>query len=188
MQNDYINIINFKAKPGNRLLKQVTKEFNGDKMRVNKYIKLFEDTFENVTDKNTIIDIDKDKNYIFSNIKFPNIKYCYTSNLVSVKLISQKLINECSKTISNGELMLFRNIISKIHSKDKSLKCIEERTKTEKFSKKFKEQLGLAEKILEKNPHSKLTSVEFDAVDMEIVKENLKDIVNKIFKPEDFSF
>ena len=189
MQNNFSinNNITFRAKPEYRLLKQVTKEFNYDKIKSDKYINLFEDAFKNVTDKNTVIDIDKHYNYIFSNIKFPGIKYCYKSDIHSSNSLPQKVLNECSKIISNGEIMLFRNIISKIHYKDKTLENIVQKSENENLSTKFFKQLNLAEKILEKDPNSKLSSLEFDVMDMEHAKDNLKDIVNNIFNIGDFS-
>ena len=73
MKINYNNYnITFQAKPGSKLLKSVKKEFHGDKERTRKFAGLFEDTFTNNTDKNTVIDINKNKNLIFSNNLFPN--------------------------------------------------------------------------------------------------------------------
>ena len=57
------NDISFRAKLGKNLLKQINKEFGHDKIRMNKYVQLFDDTFASNIDKETVIDINKKRNF-----------------------------------------------------------------------------------------------------------------------------
>ena len=57
------NNISFQAKIGNNALKTVKNECYSDK-RVAKFKQLFEDTFAKNIDENTVVDFDKNNNYI----------------------------------------------------------------------------------------------------------------------------
>lgn len=178
----------FMASPGPKLLKQVTNEFKGDKIRVAKFSRLFEDTFLNNTDNNTVIDIDKSRNLIFSNKIFPDIKYSYHNNSTTKKKLAEYLLNECPKTISWGENSLFRLIISKEFLKGKSFEQMAIIAQKANLTKTFRHLLSIAEKIIEANPKSKLHRLEFDIMEMKIAEEKLKELSSRIFKPEDFEF
>lgn len=175
IQNLKLYNTSFTAKTGKHLIAYISKnEFNADKAKIIKFKKLFSDAFVNITDNNTIIDIDKKHNLIFSHLAFPNISYCY-KNSHSKKISVRSILNECSKTIATGESKLFEQIISNKIQKGLSfqeLKNIVENT----FSKpeKFLKTLQVAERIKLKNPNSKLNNNEFILMNMEIANEYLK--------------
>lgn len=101
----------FKARPGHTMLKFISKEFNGDKNKIEKFKKLFENVHQQYTNKNTIIDIDSRGNLIYSNTSFPGIIYCYKTNSSHQSSLSEKLLNECPKTIASGENTFFHHVI-----------------------------------------------------------------------------
>ena len=183
--NNY-NII-FQAKPGSKLLKSVKKEFHGDIERTRKFSGLFEDTFTNNTDKNTVIDIDRNKNLIFSNESFPDIKYCYKTTLSSDKSLAKSMLKECPKTMARGEVSLFRHIISKMFLKDKNFNKIDTIVQHVSPNPKFIEILSTAKKIIAENPASKLSSIEFDVMNMKTAEAKLKEISTHIFSNDDFT-
>ena len=175
-----INNISFQAKPGKELVKQLNKEFNNNAQKTDKFIKLFEQTYNPITDSATVIDIDKNNNYIFSNTNFPDIKYYTKTGLSSDKPVAVQILNECSKTVINAEIQLYRKIIAKSFQKNKSLAAL-------KFiagklqNNRFAEQIKLTEQILKKNPHSHLSPVEYEQILTENSKEEIQDVINKIF-------
>lgn len=176
-----INNISFQATPGKNLIKKVTREFNGSADKTDKFITLFEKAFKTNLDSNTIVDINKNYDYILSNTNFPNIKYCIHSYISSNQLTAKRVLNECSKTFTHGEVSLFRNIIAKSYKKTKSLNVIIARTQNTKINQRFFRQLALAEKIIDRNPDSKLSNIEFDSLEMEESTQTIKEIANKIF-------
>ncbi len=188
MKINYNNYnITFQAKPGSKLLKSVKKEFHGDKERTRKFAGLFEDTFTNNTDKNTVIDINKNKNLIFSNNLFPDMKYCYKTTLSSDKSLAQSMLNECPKTMARGEVALFRHIISKLFLKDKNFDKIDKIVQSVNINPKFIENLSTAKKIIAENPTSELSSIEFDVMNMKTAEAELKEISTHIFSNDDFT-
>ena len=68
------NNISFQAKVGKNALKTVKNECHSDN-RVAKFKQLFEVTYAKNIDENTVVDLDKNNNYIFSHTAFPKIKY-----------------------------------------------------------------------------------------------------------------
>lgn len=175
------NNIVFQATAGSKLLKHVEKEFNGDKVRTQKFAKLFAAAFEVYTDKNTVIDADKRRNLIFSNSAFPDFKYCYKVKESNEKSMAHKLLNECSKIIHGGEQFLFRLIISKMFKKYKSFTQLEVTAKKWEVKDNFFKELSVARRIVKENPDSKLSNIEFDWMEMKIEQENIKEIQNRIF-------
>ena len=175
--NNY-NII-FQAKPGSKLLKSVKKEFHGNIERTQKFSGLFEDTFTCNTDINTVIDIDRNKNLIFSNESFPDIKYCYKTTLSSDKSLAKSMLKECPKTMARGEVSLFL--------KDKNFDKIDKIAQSVNINPKFIENLSTAKKIIAENPASKLSSIEFDVMNMKTAEAKLKEISTHIFSNDDFT-
>lgn len=165
----------FTAIPGKHLLNYLAKnEFHSDKNKIKKFQTLFSKVFENITDQNTVIDIDKSKNLIFSHLLFPNIKYCYKNSPHKNKPLSQAILNECSKTIGRGEYLLFENIIRTELKNGNSIDNLR-LVVNQKFSdpKRFIKELSIAEKIKAENPHSELSTYEFSDMTMKIMKEFL---------------
>jgi len=121
MNTSVKNDISFQAKVGKRLLRQVRKEFDNNEIKVEKFEKMFQDTFQRNVDENLVIDIDKNKNLVFSHLSIPNVKYASSKVRNGNQSIAKYVMNECSKTYGYGEYMLFKNIISKSHNKGKDI-------------------------------------------------------------------
>ena len=164
----------FKARPGHTMLKFISKEFNGDKNKIEKFKKLFENVHQQYTNKNTIIDIDSRGNLIYSNTSFPGIKYCYKTNSSHQSSLSEKLLNECPKTIASGENTFFHQVIVKLLKKGVLISELREKADTDLLGKSFNNLLSIAERILKENPKSKLTKIEFDAMDSKMVEEKMR--------------
>ncbi|MDE6138723.1 MAG: hypothetical protein K2F57_04555 [Candidatus Gastranaerophilales bacterium] len=104
----------FTAMPGKHLIKYLSKnEFKADKFKIMRFENLFSDAYSNITDHNTVIDIDKKNNLIFSHLVFPNVKYCSKDSRSKEKMSARSILNECSKTIATGESVLFQQIVKK---------------------------------------------------------------------------
>ena len=151
------NNISFQAKIGNNALKTVKNECYSDK-RVAKFKQLFEDTFAKNIDENTVVDFDKNNNYIFSHTAFPKIKYKSKQKPIFKKSFLNSLLQECPKTLTNLEIKMFRTIISKCIKSGKTFDELEnfaqEILKNEKSREHFLENLNLAIRIKNKNPNN----------------------------------
>ena len=112
-----VNNVSFRAKIGKNLLKQIDKEFGHDEFRVGKYVQLFDDTFVQNIDKETVVDINKNRNFIFSNDNFQGVKLQYYSKMKQTNSVAKALINECSRIFGSGENILFKIIMSKYLAK-----------------------------------------------------------------------
>jgi len=170
----YSNNISFQARAGANVLKIVKKEFNGDKNRIAKFEQLFGDTFAKNLDENTIIDLDKNNNYIFSHSTFPKIKYKSNENLTFKKSFANSLLQECPKILANIENKMFRTIIAKSIKSGRSFEDLENFAQkiftNEKSKGNFLENLNLAKRIKKEYPKSKLKDFEFDYM-MNVVLE-----------------
>jgi len=177
MNTSVKNDISFQAKVGKRLLRQVRKEFDNNEIKVEKFEKMFQDTFQRNVDENLVIDIDKNKNLVFSHLSIPNVKYASSKVRNGNQSIAKYVMNECSKTYGYGEYMLFKNIISKSHNKGKDIDEIskfEENLSNKNSKKSFLELIKVAKLIKKENPETKLTKDEFEIMSMKIVEEELK--------------
>ena len=169
-----INNISFRAKLGKNVLKQVSKEFNNDKTKIAKYEKMFDDVFAQNIDKNTVVDINKDMNFVYSNDLFPVVKYQSKSKLLARKDIAKSLINECSREISYSEHNLFKVIVSKSLKSKKDFQPIQQKAEylSNKRSKKaFNETIAIAKRLLKENPDSELTNSEFSYMSNKMLQE-----------------
>ncbi len=181
--------LSFKARPGAKVLKKVSKEYQGNKSKIDKFKHLFEVAHNKYTNKNTIIDIDNKGNLIYSHISFPNIKYCYKTEKVNSLPLSKRMINECSKTIATGESEFFHHVILQLLKKGVSIPELRIKANDEQLGKTFNNLLFVLEKILKDNPKSKLTKLEFNLMQMKIndekirnTKGNIIDIINELKK------
>lgn len=180
-----INDISFRAKLGKNILKKVNKEFKGDKKRVDKYVQLFNDTFVSNIDKETVVDINKNRNLIFSNTNFPNVKYQLDSQIRETSSIAKTLINECSRTIGSGEIYLFKNIISKYLNKGYDfceLKHLAKNICNPKSKEYFLEKIKVAERIKQEFPETKFSETEFDYMQNIIMQEEAETPGTKIYE------
>ena len=149
-----INDLSFRAKLGKNIIKKINKEFNYDKIRTDKFAQLFEDTFVSNLDKETVVDINKKRNFIFSNTNFPEVKYQHIFKITETGSVARTLINECSRLFGEGENSLFKVIIGKYLSNGKSPEELKELAKniiTPKSKKSFLEKFKVAERMSKPN-------------------------------------
>ena len=168
------NDISCRAKLGKNLLKQINKEFGHDKIRMNKYVQLFDDTFASNIDKETVIDINKKRNFVFGNTNFPDVKYQHSSKMTETVSVAKTLINECSRIFGGGESYLFKVIIGKYLSKGKNPEELKELAKniiTPKSRKSFLEKIKIAERIKKEYPDTKFSKDEFAYVENIMLQE-----------------
>ena len=181
-----INDISFRAKLGKNILKKVNKEFCGDKTRVEKYVQLFDDTFISNIDKETVVDINKNKNFVFSNNSFPDVKYQHYSKMKKTNSIAKALINECSKVFGGGEGSLFKIIICKYMNKGvepQKLRQFADKVLTNAKSKEsFLEKIKVAERIKKDYPDSKFSPDEFDYVQNVMMQEEAETPGTELYK------
>lgn len=181
-----INNVSFRAKLGKNILKRVNKEFCGDKTRVEKYVQLFDDTFASNIDKETVVDINKNKNFVFSNNHFPNIKYQHRSKMRETGSVAKTLINECSRIFGGGENSLFKIIICKYLNKgiapQKMREFADKFFTNTKSKESFLEKIKVAERIKEEYPDTKFSKDEFDYVQNIILQEEAETPGTKLYE------
>ena len=168
------NNITFQAKPGANVLNIARKEYGYTTKRLEKFIKLYKDTFIKNIDENTVVDLTADNKYIFSNELFPDIKYFSNVALEIKENLLQSFVQECPKVLSRIEGAMFKDIISKSILKGSSFEDLAktaEGIKNGDRKKEFLRNLNLAERIKKENPNSKLTPVEFDAMSCKMMQE-----------------
>ena len=195
-----INELSFRAKLGKNIIKKINKEFNYDKTKTNKFTQLFEDTFVSTIDKETVVDINKNNNLIFSNNAFPDIKYQHTSKMRKTNDIAKTLINECSRTFGEGEADLFELIIIKYINKGKDIQNIRQLANNAIANLKSKEcfldNLKAAKRLKDEQPNSKLNKYNLNDMKIKIMQEEVEtpgtklyNLVNKLNEMKfDFSF
>ena len=179
------NEFSFRAKLGKRLLKQINKEFKNEKVRTNKYVALFDDTFTRNIDKETVVDITKHNNLVFSNTNFPDVKYQHSSKIRTMYGIAKTLINECSRTISGGEIYLFKNIIRKYLNKGidfSELEQMAEKIINTTSRERFLEKIKVAERIKKEFPETTFSNEEFDYMQNKIMQEEAEIPGTKIYE------
>jgi len=174
---DSIHSISFKAIPGTEVIRRAAQEYGGDTARVNKFTALFKTTFADNLDSRTVVDVDKNERYIFSNINFPNIFYKSGKKLDRGRGInfSNSVIMACPKVLSTIEHKMIRTIIRKCLksgiSQEKMTQIAESNIENASVKKYFLDNLNIARRIIEKNPKSKLTFREFNEMEMIIFDE-----------------
>ena len=169
-----VNNITFQAKPGKNVLNIAKKKYKYSPDRLEKFIKLYADTFAKNIDENTVVDLSKDNKYIFSNKIFPNIKYFSDIALEIKEDLLQSFVQECPKTLARIERNMFKNIISKSVKQGVSFQDLAKRAESIKNNdckKDFLRNLNAAERIKKENPNSQLTSIEFDAMSCKLMEE-----------------
>ena len=175
--NFYTNNISFCAVPGKNLLKSVEREFNGDKTKLNKFISLFDKTYAETVEKNTVIDIDKNQNYVLRNLNFPHTKYKPKAHLASGKSIAEAIITECPRVFGWGEQLLFQRIVKKAIKNGIPLEeleiIIKQKFPEAKSQQKFLDVIKSAKRIQAENPKSKFTDIEFEIMDNKIGQEEI---------------
>ena len=179
-----INNVSFRAKLGKNILKRVNKEFCGDKTRVEKYLQLFDETFSSNIDKETVIDINKNRNFIFSNNNFQGFKFQHRSKMRETDTPAKTLVNECSKIFVDGEICLFKSIIGKYFNKGKyfsELELLAEKLFSPKSRENFLEKVNVAKRIKKELPDAKFSQDEFDYIQNVILQEEAKTPGTKMY-------
>ena len=176
IDSNYNNSISFNARIGANLrLKLLNDEFGGSAKRLEKFERLFHDTFEKHLDENTIIDITDAGRFRLSNLIDPKITYTMRA-LYKEKPLAQRVLTMCHKIYANEENILFIKIISKKVKSGKSLEEIGKMAeKLDKYKRPYLNDLiETASRILEENPYSKLTEFDF----LEMLNIQLQEIIN----------
>lgn len=166
----------FKAKLGKNITQTLRKEFEYNPVKLQKYEQLFQDTFKKNIDENTILDINKENKLMFSHTLFPRIKFCQNYKLPKNEPLGKSIINQCSRTIGNGEYNLFQLIISTSINNGKSfnkLFKLSEKLENDSSKKSFQNLLNIATRIKKENPKSKLTFNDFSSMQMKIMEEEM---------------
>lgn len=163
INKNYNSSINFNARLGANLrLNLLKNEFGGSVKHLEKFEKIFNDTFEKKMDTNTVVEITDKGRFRISNPIAPKITYPIKI-LYNNKSLGQRLLTECDKVYSTTEYRLFQRIISSKVKTGKSLNKISELSKKldEHSRLYFNDLIGTASRILKENPNSKLTEAEF---------------------------
>ena len=171
------NNISFSAIPGPEVLRRVGKDCGGNETRIKKFKEVFNATFIDDLDENTVVDVDKRKKFIFSHLKFPNILYNSKQKLDEGRGtdFQSSMIMACPVTLKKLEHKMIRKIIAdsvnsgiNFQELNKSVEANIENRKTKKY---FLDNIKIAQRIKENNPKSKLTFDEFDEMEMIIFDE-----------------
>lgn len=166
--------LSFRAKVGSRLLNTVRQEFGGNQTKVDKFVDLFEKTFFNVLDENTVVNIDKKNRYVFSHLSFPKVSWVSKRLISHNPSISENIITECPKIFGVGEDLLFKNIVRKNTDKmytGELEKFVKNEFKIPKNQKKFLEIINCAKRIKVESPEAKLTNIDFEIMENKILQE-----------------
>ena len=167
--------ISFQAKLGKNILKIIRNECNGDMKQVAKYEKLFEDAFVKNLDANTIVNFDRNNNYIFSHSGFSEIKYKTNQKPEFKKSFANSLLQECPKTLAYIENKMIRTIISKSIKSGMSFEQLEKLGQkvfsNAKTKNRFFENVYLAKRIKQDFPKSELRDFEFDYMNNLVMEE-----------------
>ncbi len=163
---DIQNNISFQAKLGNNVQKILKKEFKNDKNKLARFEKLFEDAFTKNLDNGTIIDLDKNNQYVFSHVGYNKIKHKTNISPVFKISYSYSLLQECPKTLARIENKMFRTIISKSINAGEIFENLQKKAEhlftNQKSLKEFIENISVAKRLKQKFPKSKLKDFEFD--------------------------
>ena len=174
--NFYTNT-SFCAVPGKNLLEQVNREFNGDSARMKKFKDLFDITYADTVEKNTVIDIDENQNYVLYNLNFPMVEYKPKYYPREEKTIAETIITECPRTFGSGEELLFQEIIRKSLKDGITLEELEYTVKKlipeRKGQQKFLGVIKCAKIIQSESPESELTEAEFEIAANKILQETV---------------
>ncbi len=177
--------LSFNAQVGKHLLKGVQQQYNGNLQKVDKFVDLFEQTFSNLLDEGTIVDINKENRYVLSHTSFPKIAYMLRYSVLGIKPLAESIITECPKIFGYGERLLFQHItrrsINNV-SLNKLEKFVQTEIKTTENQKKFLEVIDLAKRIKEENPDSKLRNIEFEIMDNRVMDEELNTPGTKLYE------
>ena len=171
------NNISFSAIPGPEVLRRVGKDCGGDEAQIMKFKKIFNATFVDDLDENTVADIDKRKRLIFSHLKFPDILYKSKQKLDMGRgnNFQDAMIMACPVTFKKLEHKMIRKIIAESLNFGIDFQTlnqsVEANIKNKSTKKYFLDNIKIAQRIKENNPKSSLTFDEFEEMEMIIFDE-----------------
>ncbi len=182
---DMNNNISFCGKPGTSIINHAKREYGAKSPKVKQYIKLYCDTFSKNIDEHTVVDISPDNKYILSHEAFPDVKYASDTKVHVKNELLPSLLNECPITLGRIEFQLFREIISSRIKKGESIKELHNASngiKNEKSKKNFLDNLNVAEHIIQENPNSQLTNLEYDDMSIRLMEKEAATPGTELFK------
>ena len=156
-------------------LKQYLKtyEFGECQYRMKKFEQVFHDTFDSSMEDTTVIEMNKRGGLDIINTVFPKFKMAL--KLIHKKgKLSENIMSEPAMNYGTSEYLLFQKIISGEVQKGKTLSQIKEIAEKNFSSERkdyFFDLLYAAERIRKENPHSKLSYLEFSAMNDRILRE-----------------
>ena len=165
------------AKPGAEVMRRVRIDCNSDETRINKFLNNFHKTFDNNLDENTVVDVDKKEQYVFSHLKFPGIFYKSDRILDRGRGndFQSAVIMACPAVLESVEHKMIRTIIAESVksgiSFDTINKTADSNIKNKELKKYFLDNINIARRIKAENPESNLTLEEFDVMEMIIFEE-----------------
>lgn len=178
--------LSFQAKLGPNLKTTLLKkEFGGDKSRLKKFEDVFEKTFSECLEENTVLEMTAKGRFELHNSIFPKFKVPFRLMSHEPGLV-QKILKTHPLNFNYNECSLFRRIISKEVKRGVSLDHLEN-IANEKFAKTERLEYFLdfthqARRILKENPVSELTDLEFSEMSNRELRELLEDESNGIME------
>ena len=184
MQINNSDNLSFQARLGNNLRTTLLKkEFGGNKAHLKKFEDTFEKLFDEVLEKDTVLEMTTKGRFELSHPTFPKYK-------IPFKLMSheQNLLDKIMKThplnYNYNECSLFKKIISKEVKRGVSLEHLNNIV-SEKFAQSERQEYFFdftrqAKRILEENPEAELTNLEFSEMSNREIRELLEDESNGI--------
>ena len=169
---------NFRANPGPRLLRYIERnEFAGNNDKTQKFAALFRKTFDNITDLNTTVDVDKHLNFVYSHKLSPHVKYCQKTFLKDIHSVAKFLLNACTKEIMRGEYLMFRNLMTQKAKAGTDLSLLREGSKVitnPRVKEEYLETVEILERLKTRNPETLFTKDEFDEKVIKKMEEDAK--------------
>lgn len=176
--------INFGAKLGPNLKTTLLKkEFGGDKSRLKKFEDVFEKTFNEYLEENTVLEMTAKGRFELHNSIFPKFKVPFRLMSHEPGLV-QKILKTHPLNYNYNECSLFKKIISKEVKRGVSLEhlnnIVSERFAQSERQEYFFDFTRQAKRILEENPEAELTNLEFSEMSNREIRELLEDESNGI--------
>ena len=160
----YDNSIRFEARLGPNLRQYLlVNEFGGNVSKVEKFERIFDKTFSENMDKNTVIERKPNGKFFLFHPNFNGIKIPLKISIKEGKTLAQHLLNECSVAYGRAEYVMFQRFIAARVKKGESLDVIDKSSKFLGRKRKpyFTDLIETAKRILAENPKSELDELDF---------------------------
>ena len=161
------------AKPGPNMLDKVSQELNYNPQKINAFQDLFEETFFNTMDDNTVVDIDGEY-FILYHSNYPEVKF-KGYKIHERDSMVHSMIGACPEELSIAEYKLYRRIIADYITSGKSFNDLRDFAK-ENITNPYKldyfnRNIDIAERIRKENPDSTLKYIEFVKMEKRMMEE-----------------